>query len=304
MYHFGLRIMERDNGFFLTRENYCIVNRKTSLTSLEDFLFENKNYEMMPKKWVLWYFEHLLAYLNGLPKYKLKLYILEKIELLEHEIKRYQELDDDYHLSIIKKSWEQDPKGLNLEDYTRKKLTDIKSFVDTFDLDFDITGNYYKTSWCDDLYKDIMLNFEFNLAYLNELSNLSFKRGVTKFKKNNPDFFETSDLNFYNKKSGYFILIIDHYKQLYVGKATDLTTRIRQHWNARKDFDRMIYPFGAVMTSKISIDSFRALDTTRILLYPTDDLSVDEEFYINQFDKKYVLNRIKGGRINVYSSLI
>ncbi|MDY0295448.1 MAG: hypothetical protein RBQ71_06530, partial [Acholeplasmataceae bacterium] len=62
--------------------------------------------------------------------------------------------------------------------------------------------------------------------------------------------------------------------------------------------------FGAVMTSKISIDSFRAFDITRILIYETDDLSIDEEVYIQQFDKKYVLNRIKGGKINVYSSFI
>jgi hypothetical protein len=58
------------------------------------------------------------------------------------------------------------------------------------------------------------------------------------------------------------------------------------------------------MTSKISIDSFRAFDITRILIYETDDLSIDEEVYIQQFDKKYVLNRIKGGKINVYSSFI
>lgn len=305
MYHFGLRVMGRkENGLQLTRENYCVVHKKTSLTSLDDYLFTNKNYEMMPKEWVLWYFDKLKSYLSNLPKYKQKLYLTEKREFIEKEIERYQTLDDDYHISVLMKSWESDSQGFEFEDYVIKKQNDLHQFIDSFDLENDIMGNTYKDAWCQELYKDIMLNYEFNIAYLNQLSRISFKRGVTKFVKNNPEFIEIKDLNLYHNKSGYYILIVDDYKQLYIGKASELTTRIRQHWNARKDFDRLLYPFGAVMTSKISIDSFRALDTTRIFIYQTDDISADEEVYINQFDKKYVLNRIKGGKINVYSSFL
>jgi len=38
---------------------------------------------------------------------------------------------------------------------------------------------------------------------------------------------------------------------------------IRQHWSKTKQFDRLLW--GSVTESIISIDSFRALDTTRIL---------------------------------------
>jgi len=305
MHHFGLKVMNsKQNGLHLTKENYCVINRKTSLTTLDEFMFTDNHYEMMPKKWVLWYFGNMKDYLSSLPKYKEKLYLTERLEYITKEIEKYQKLPEDYHIHILKKAWDEDSQGLEFEDYVIKKTDDLKQFVDSFDLTYDIMGRHYSEIWCDALYKDIILNYEFNLAYLSQLSRISFKRGVTKFKKNNPDFIEINDLTKYYGKSGYYILIVDDYKQLYVGKATDLPTRIRQHWNARKDFDRLIYPFGAVMTSKISIDSFRAFDITRILIYETDDLSIDEEVYIQQFDKKYVLNRIKGGKINVYSSFI
>ncbi len=58
-------------------------------------------------------------------------------------------------------------------------------------------------------------------------------------------------------------------------------------------FDRLVC--GQVTKSKLSIDSFRVLDTTRILVYPSDKIYCEEDNFINYFSDKFVSNRISGG---------
>lgn len=58
-------------------------------------------------------------------------------------------------------------------------------------------------------------------------------------------------------------------------------------------FDRMI--FGTKENSILSINSFRALDTTRKFVYPTNNIFKLENSFINQFDNKYLLNRTVRG---------
>lgn len=73
--------------------------------------------------------------------------------------------------------------------------------------------------------------------------------------------------------------------------------RIRQHWTKGKSFDRLLFPMGNVDSSILSIDSFRALDTTRIYIYITDETYSSEDKFSNQFSDKFVCNRITGGKI-------
>lgn len=54
---------------------------------------------------------------------------------------------------------------------------------------------------------------------------------------------------------------------------------------------------GAVDSSILSIDSFGALDTTRIFIYLTEMTFDDENEFINQFPAKFVCNRIGGCKI-------
>lgn len=76
-----------------------------------------------------------------------------------------------------------------------------------------------------------------------------------------------------------------------------LKKRIRQHWTKRKVFDRLLFPISNVNKSIISIDSFRALDTTRIFVYKTNNLYSYEDDFIWQIPITYLCNRITGGRI-------
>lgn len=56
-------------------------------------------------------------------------------------------------------------------------------------------------------------------------------------------------------------------------------------------------PIGAVETSIMSIDSFRALDTTRVLAYETPNTFYEEDEYIKFFSSQFVTNRLAGGHI-------
>lgn len=47
----------------------------------------------------------------------------------------------------------------------------------------------------------------------------------------------------------------------------------------------------------LSIDSFRALDTTRIYTYVTSATYENENEYIDQFSEEFICNRLAGGRV-------
>ena len=56
--------------------------------------------------------------------------------------------------------------------------------------------------------------------------------------------------------------------------------------------------FGSKENSILSINSFRALDTTRIFVNLTSDIYVLEDKFINQMEKSYLLNRTAGGALD------
>ncbi len=76
--------------------------------------------------------------------------------------------------------------------------------------------------------------------------------------------------------------------------SDNVLRRIQQHWTGTKPFDRLIST--DVATSVLSIDSFRALDTTRIFAVKTTRHYNREDELINAFPPEFVLNRIMGGR--------
>ncbi|WP_301110372.1 hypothetical protein [Microbacterium sp.] len=96
---------------------------------------------------------------------------------------------------------------------------------------------------------------------------------------------------------GLYFMVLAEYRQAYVG-ATDhpggIMARIKQHWTGTKSFDRLIW--GDPETSIISIDSFRALDTTRIFAAKTSRSFAGENPLLDRFPSKFMLNRIMGGR--------
>lgn len=94
-----------------------------------------------------------------------------------------------------------------------------------------------------------------------------------------------------------YIMVLDEYNQAYIGiTEQSVQSRILQHWKKNKSFDRLIW--GSVENSVISIDSFGALDTTRLFVKPYyKELKTPLEIYeakcIKTFDERYLLNRLK-----------
>lgn len=155
-------------------------------------------------------------------------------------------------------------------------------------------SEHYTDKWVENHYKDCMENFDLNMNFFNSLEDAPFQKHLSAFVKKKR-FKEIFDLKDVSGKSGIYILVLDKYKQAYIGKSDDVKKRILQHWSAKKRFDRLIY--GKVETSVLSIDSFGTLDTTRIFYKDVGWRNIDEEEgkLVTAFKADYLLNRIAGG---------
>lgn len=172
-----------------------------------------------------------------------------------------------------------------------------KSSLPKFSVDIyaDDEGKFYTDEWCNQQYLDVMTNYDLNMEYFSLLDHELFDESINRFLKKNKGFREITDLNRLNGKCGYYLMILDEYCQMYIGVSNDIYKRIRNHWNARKAFDRLLFPMGNVYNSIMSIDSFRALDTTRLYAFITNDVDDLEDFFIEQIPHEYCSNRIAGG---------
>ena len=159
----------------------------------------------------------------------------------------------------------------------------------------DEEGTTYTDEWCKEYQQLILENFDLNMRFFASLNHDEFETELDKFLKKNSSFVEVSDLTAYSGVNGYYVMVLDSYCQVYIGTTNDIKRRIQQHWSKSRSFDRLLFPMYAVNKSVLSIDSFRALDTTRIFVYATKKTYVSEDKYINEFLPQYVCNRIGGG---------
>lgn len=164
-------------------------------------------------------------------------------------------------------------------------------------------GNEYNYDWCEGYQKKCLDNFDFNMEFFKSLQADEFNLEIDKFLNTFKQFEIVSDLEKYDSVPGYYIMVLDEYKQLYIGTSKDIKSRIKEHWRKSKRFDRLLFPMYNVKGSIISIDCFKALDTTRILAYETENIYTKEDTYINYFSSKFINNRIGGGRVNLYEMI-
>lgn len=164
-----------------------------------------------------------------------------------------------------------------------------------FPNDVFLDDEHYTKQWVEKHYHECMENFDLNMQFFSSLDKSDFQNNLSRFQKKNR-FKEIFDLKEVSGVEGIYILVLDEYKQIYIGKSNDIKKRILDHWRKRKEFDRLIYGFAE--SSILSIDSFGALDTTRIF-YKTvsrrENIDKIEERLVDDFDKKYLLNRVAGG---------
>lgn len=119
----------------------------------------------------------------------------------------------------------------------------------------------------------VLTNFSVNMNYFKSLDKCLFNKHLDLI-VNKYHFKEIFDLN----DVGYdllYLMVLDGYCQFYVGKTDDyLIYRIKRHWADKVDPFR--YFWSAPNNSRLSIDHFRILDTTRIFVCEDYDLILKE----------------------------
>ena len=151
----------------------------------------------------------------------------------------------------------------------------------------------YDDDFCQEHSENCLKNYDINMEYFHSLDFSDFDQKLVEFLQKFNEFKEIKDLREVDGESGYYIMVLDKYCQVYIGTSKDIKRRIMSHWSKTKQFDRLI--FGTIENSILSVDSFRALDTTRIFVAMSDDIYSTENTYIDSFDRKYILNRTAGG---------
>lgn len=159
-------------------------------------------------------------------------------------------------------------------------------------------GKVYSDLYIDKHTENCLFNFDLNMQYFHSLPKKKFDKEIKKFIRKNRkknEFTEVRNLSLFDGVAGYYIMVLDEYKQVYIGRSVNIKNRIQSHWSRQMPFDRLI--FGKKEDSILSIDSFRAYDTTRIFVYTSKELELHEDTFINTFDKIFLLNRTGGGTL-------
>ena len=142
----------------------------------------------------------------------------------------------------------------------------------------------------------VLRNFDLTMAYCAALPSEPFAAALEEALRRFPCLTEVRDLNEWRGVRGVYVLVLDRYKQFYVGQATSsggIRQRIVVHWQKKPAFDRMLS--GAPERSIMSIDCFRALDTTRIFAAAVDEPGSLERAIQECLPAAYCANRTRAG---------
>lgn len=167
----------------------------------------------------------------------------------------------------------------------------------------DESGSEYTQQWCEDYRKLCLQNFDLNMEYFRSLDKVDFNNAIETFLKAHRCFKKIDDLRDYAGVSGYYLMVLDEYKQVYIGKSDNIKNRIRRHWTNVKPFDTILFPMYAVNQSRFSIDFFRVLDTTRIYVWSRKLKIGIEDGLIEDFPEQFLTNRIGGDATNAFQAI-
>ena len=178
-----------------------------------------------------------------------------------------------------------------------KELIDKNAYIDDI-------GSEYKKEWCEEYRELCLKNYDLNMKYFKSLNKTDFENAITNFLNKYKGFRSVENLSDFDGICGYYIMVLDKYKQVYIGKSENIKRRILSHWSSTKAFDRTLFPMYAVETSCFSIDFFRALDTTRIFVWERELSDRIESKLVKDFPKKYCTNHIGGDASTAIEALI
>ena len=167
----------------------------------------------------------------------------------------------------------------------------------------DSQGSAYAESWCNEYRELCLKNFDLNMQYFSMLDKTAFDKSLDSFLVEYKGFKEVANLKDWAGIEGYYIMVLDEYKQVYIGKTEDVKKRIMKHWSNTKPFDRTLFPMYAWDKSTFSIDFFRAMDTTRIFAWKKKMSGGTEAKLISAFPPMFCTNRIGGDITNALQAI-
>ena len=147
----------------------------------------------------------------------------------------------------------------------------------------------------------IKQNYQLSMLYFQHLDPDEFNSEINAYLKRHPEFIQVTDLNLYRDTLGIYMMVLDDYRQVYIGStASNFRQRIQSHWSRIKEPGKLVV--GEVSRSIMDIDSFKHLDTTRIYVYPISAegkilLKNLEYLYMKDFPAKFRCNRTNGESI-------
>ena len=167
----------------------------------------------------------------------------------------------------------------------------------------DENGSAYAEEWCAEYRTLCLKNYDLNMGYFAMLEKADFDNALESFLGQYKQFVKVTNLNYFAGAEGYYIMVLDEYKQVYIGKTGDIKKRITKHWSNTRPFDRTLFPMYAWDKSGFSIDFFRALDTTRIFAWKKKISDGVEAELIRNFPARFCSNRIGGDITNAIQAI-
>ena len=145
-------------------------------------------------------------------------------------------------------------------------------------------------------------NYDLNIEYFNKLDQNEFNHSVDEL-LSSQTFLSVEDLDILEDKKGIYVLVLDNYKQIYIGQtSSDLKKRIVKHLKYKTTFRDV----PKVHKDTLPIDAFKPMDITRIFVILAKrqfQLNELESELIANFPSKFLLNKTIGGKANSYLDL-
>ncbi|MGO1489098.1 MAG: hypothetical protein ACTHWA_11190 [Arachnia sp.] len=138
-----------------------------------------------------------------------------------------------------------------------------------------------------------LVHFDLSIQYFAILNEASFEDAL-RHVLSQADLRPVTLLPEWDGISGVYLMVFDEYRQFYIGQASDIRKRVRDHWTKRKRFDHLL--FHGKYASVFPVDEFRPLDNTRLYAVRSDAQYDLQRDLVAAADPHFVLKRIDGGQ--------
>lgn len=84
-------------------------------------------------------------------------------------------------------------------------------------------------------------NFDLNMAFFAQIPQADFDDALAEMLGKNKRLRPVTDLRSLDGEVGVYVMVLDEYRQAYIGQSWDMRKRIKKHWTGTKQFDRLLW---------------------------------------------------------------